>query len=69
MTMASVSSYRLPAAIRMAAFEISRKGGMARLACRLAIVLTACALLSGCDKCTGDLQDIRLPFAPHACTR
>lgn len=36
---------------------------------KLAIVLIASALLSACDKCTGGLQDIRLPLAPHACSR
>lgn len=42
---------------------------MTRLIGRLGIVLIASALLSACDKCTGGLQEIRVPFAPHACSR
>lgn len=42
---------------------------MARKTARLAVVLIAAALLSACDKCTGGLQDIQVPFAPRACSR
>jgi hypothetical protein len=35
----------------------------------LAGLVLACALLAGCDKCTHELQDIRLPAAPRACSR
>jgi predicted small secreted protein len=33
----------------------------------LAFLLGACALLSACDKCTGDLQDLRYPGGPKSC--
>lgn len=42
---------------------------MARFIAKLTIVLAVSALLSACDKCTGGLQDIRVPFAPQACSR
>lgn len=42
---------------------------MARMTVRLAAVLAAAALLAGCDKCSGGLQDIRIPLAPRACSR
>lgn len=35
----------------------------------LAVALLAFSQLSGCDKCTYELQDIRLPQLPAACTR
>ncbi|WP_256366360.1 hypothetical protein [Methylosinus sp. Ce-a6] len=34
----------------------------------LAGLVFAYALLAGCDKCSHDIQDIRLPL-PHACSR
>jgi hypothetical protein len=34
-----------------------------------AVLAAAFALLSGCDKCSYELQDIRLPSPPHACSR
>jgi hypothetical protein len=34
----------------------------------LAALLAALAL-TGCDKCTGGLQDIRFPAPPAACSR
>jgi hypothetical protein len=37
--------------------------------CILAGLVAAYALLAGCDKCTHELQDIRLPMLPHACSR
>lgn len=35
----------------------------------LAGLVLACALLAGCDKCTHEIQDIRLPLPPQACSR
>jgi hypothetical protein len=33
------------------------------------VLAAAFGLLSGCDKCSYELQDIRLPMPPHACSR
>ncbi|WP_018266681.1 MULTISPECIES: hypothetical protein [Methylosinus] len=40
-----------------------------RKLCILAGLVAAYALLAGCDKCTHELQDIRLPLPPQACAR
>ncbi|CAN2535578.1 MAG TPA: hypothetical protein VIF40_08450 [Methylosinus sp.] len=40
-----------------------------RKICILAGLVAAYALLTGCDKCTHELQDIRLPTLPQACSR
>jgi predicted small secreted protein len=34
----------------------------------ISALVAACALLSACDKCTGDLQDLRYPGGPKSCT-
>jgi hypothetical protein len=33
----------------------------------IAAVVALCALLSGCDKCTGEFQELRVPGAPKTC--
>jgi len=33
-----------------------------------AALAALCALLSGCDKCTGELQELRVPGAPKSCS-
>jgi hypothetical protein len=34
----------------------------------LAALGVLCALLAGCDKCTGGLQELRFPQAPNVCS-
>jgi len=34
----------------------------------IAAAVALCALLSGCDKCTGELQELRVPGAPKSCS-
>jgi hypothetical protein len=46
----------------------ARRGrGMKRRIGIFALLVGACALLSGCDKCTGGWQEIQLPGAPKTC--
>ena len=56
------------AAMLSAAFvRVSRKTVMRKFGI-LAGLVFAYALLAGCDKCSHEIQDIRLPL-PHACSR
>jgi hypothetical protein len=34
----------------------------------IAALAALCALLSSCDKCTGELQELRVPGAPKSCS-
>jgi hypothetical protein len=34
----------------------------------IAALAALCALLSGCDKCTGEFQELRFPGPPKACS-